>query len=73
MLILLCRVRAHDGVGDDVDDLVVASAASCGAVGGVLYVVKGLYNGIKACARADSIKNIEIAYVVALANYVVFV
>jgi hypothetical protein len=56
-----------------VDDLVVASAASCGAVGGVLNVLEYLENGVDAFTLADSVENVEIAYVVALAYNVVFV
>ena len=67
-----CRKLFAHYLGDGVNDLVVASAAACGAVGDALYLIEFLLNVLKFCHGMESVLNVGICYVHTIADNLVF-
>ena len=59
-------------LGNGVNDLVVTSAAACGAVGDALDLIEFLLNVLKFCHGMESVLNVRICYVHTIADNLVF-
>ena len=72
ILYFLSNVVSHQDIGNDIQNLVMATAAAGGAMGHGLYVLEGLQYVLKAVVLVECIGNIRIADLLAITDHIVF-
>ena len=62
----------HHNLGDNIQNLLVASAATGGAMGYLLYVFESSEDTIEGFMSIQSIGNVGVGYLFTVANHIIF-
>ena len=62
----------HHNLGDDVQDLLVAAAAACGAVGYLLHVLECGQYVLELAMAVKSVGDVVVAYLLTVAYHIIF-
>jgi hypothetical protein len=68
----LCFFVSHQNLGNDVQNLVMASAASGGTMGDLFDILERIENILEYLILVQSFGNIVIAYIFAFADLIIF-
>ena len=66
------KLLIHHYLGDNIQDLLVASAAARGAVGNLLHVLKGGQYAVEALMRIKCVCYVVVAYLHTMAYRIIF-
>ena len=72
MLYYMRKLMTHHNLGDNIQHFLVASAATGGAVGYLLYVFESSEDTIEGFMGIQSVGKVGVGYLFTVANHIVF-